>query len=482
MVERTAAAKFLKESEILTVLTIFDGFSLVETAKRPHRHDQHHARGKPKAHLMHVILLPFGILPVPTAPNASSTPPNILIMLTDDQGWGDTEYNCDNTTGMCARTPNLATLAASPHTALFHRFYAAASVCSPTRAAILTGRTNNRDCIDSALPCCNEDPAPTCSMGRTAALPWSEFTVAKAAKKSALGDYTTIQLGKWHLGDLWDKGLPGMQQWSVSNPTHAGFDEWISTQAEASNSMPNCGCFPVNHSHPGPKPPSGYSSITPHGDQCVVGGGQPSDWCYPCTNYYYPNASDPRGVSELATRVSGDDSEFLVDHFEAFLLRQLAAGRPWLAHLCFHAIHEPHPAMPAFYEMYQKDPDYLGALTMWDGQVGRIVRLLQTHGVADHTAILYTTDNGPHQGLERSEIHYSTGFLRGCKASIWEGGIRVPGLLHVPWLIAEHKNVSTPTTTADFLPTIMSLLEVESDNPTWALVRVGLCTLSLVDR
>ena len=49
--------------------------------------------------------------------------------------------------------------------------------------------------------------------------------------------------------------------------------------------------------------------------------------------------------------------------------RQATAGRPWLAHLCFHAIHEPHPAMPQFYHDYANDPDYLGALTMWDVQV-----------------------------------------------------------------------------------------------------------------
>ena len=92
---------------------------------------------------------------------------------------------------------------------------------------------------------------------------------------------------------------------------------------------------------------------------------------------------------------------------------------------------------------------------MWDTQVGRITSLLQAHGVSDHTAIFYTTDNGPHQGLERSDIRYSTNFLRQCKASIWEGGIRVPGLIHVPWQIRGNQNVSTPATTADFLPTIM---------------------------
>jgi len=84
---------------------------------------------------------------------AHATPPNILILLTDDQGWGDVEYNCENGTAMCPLTPNIKALASADGTALFHRFYAAASVCSPTRAAVLTGRTNNRDCIDTALNC-----------------------------------------------------------------------------------------------------------------------------------------------------------------------------------------------------------------------------------------------------------------------------------------------------------------------------------------
>ena len=66
-------------------------------------------------------------------------------------------------------------------------------------------------------------------------------------------------------------------------------------------------------------------------------------------------------------------------------------NRPWLAHICFHAIHEPHPAMPEFYRDYQHDPDYLGALTMWDVQVGRLMGLLKDQGVSDHTAIFYTT-------------------------------------------------------------------------------------------
>ena len=145
----------------------------------------------------------------------------------------------------------------------------------------------------------------------------------------------------------------------------------------------------------------------------MVADGFASDWCYPCTDYFYPNASDPRGVSGLSEtmKVPGDDSTFLVDQFEKFLDKNLAAKKPWLAHICFHAIHEPHPAMPEFWDMYAtpgqkrpqpvdpasgwRDPDYLGALTMWDKQVGRLMGMLKDKEVAENTAIFYTTECAP---------------------------------------------------------------------------------------
>ena len=231
--------------------------------------------------------------------------------------------------------------------------------------------------------------------------------------------------------------------------------------------------MPFPHIHvprtPGPKPPSGYADITPHGDQCVVGGGVESDWCYPCTDYYYPNASDPRGVHELTTKVPGNDATFIVDHFFTFMNTTLGQKRPFYAHLCFHAIHEPHPAMPIYYDMYENDPDYLGALTMFDTELGRLMQGLKDAGVYENTIIFYTADNGPHQGHERTNILWSTNFLRQCKASVFEGGIRVPGIMHAPQLIQEFRNVTTVTVTSDFLPTIMEILEVKTDNPSWIM-------------
>ena len=92
-------------------------------------------------------------------------------------------------------------------------------------------------------------------------------------------------------------------------------------------------------------------------------------------------------------RVPGNDAEFIVDRFLTFMQSTLSQSLKFYAHLTFHAIHEPHPAMPEFWSLYQNDPDYLGALTMFDGQLGRLVSELKTANVYENTVIFYTADS-----------------------------------------------------------------------------------------
>lgn len=82
--------------------------------------------------------------------------------------------------------------------------------------------------------------------------------------------------------------------------------------------------------------------------------------------------------------------------------------------------------------------------TQLDVQFGRLLGLLKDHNLTNDTVILYTADNGPHQGAERTNFRWPTMQLRQCKASIFEGGIRVPGIMHAPGLIQSHINVTTP--------------------------------------
>lgn len=114
---------------------------------------------------------------------------------------------------------------------------------------------------------------------------------------------------------------------------------------------------------------------------------------------------------------------------------QMVQRRPFLAHLCLHSIHEPHPALPEYYQTYEKDPDYLGAIqlqlllsrlmfstrllcysvgviTQLDSAVGMLMDMLHRYGLYEDTVIVFSSDNGPHMGNERSDITYSTGIIK----------------------------------------------------------------------
>ena len=140
-----------------------------------------------------VVLLLVGIVLV--------SKPNVVVFLTDDQGWGQTSYY-DHP---ILKTPNLDTMAKNG--LRFDRFYAAAPVCSPTRATILTGRTNDRTgVIDHGY-----------------ALRKQEKTIAVALKKAG---YATGHFGKWHLNGLRGPGVPVLKDDSHS-PGKFGFDHWL---------------------------------------------------------------------------------------------------------------------------------------------------------------------------------------------------------------------------------------------------------------
>lgn len=126
---------------------------------------------------------------------AAPRKPNIVLVMADDQGWGDMAYNGH----AVLKTPNFDAMAAEAFR--FDRFYAAAPVCSPTRASVMTGRTPNR------MGCFK--------WGHT--LRPQEFTIAEALKTAG---YTTGHFGKWHLGSV--------QTGSPVNPGASGFDEWLS--------------------------------------------------------------------------------------------------------------------------------------------------------------------------------------------------------------------------------------------------------------
>ena len=188
-------------------------------------------------------------------------------------------------------------------------------------------------------------------------------------------------------------------------------------------------------------------------------------------------------VVPLASKETADDSAHIIDRLESFLDRRPAAGAPpFLAVLWLHAIHEPHPALPQFYHAYNDtfgDPagDYLGTLTQTDAQVGRLRALLRSRGIANETLLWYTSDNGPHarDGVDAPRDANvgagvdmaATNGLRQCKASLYEGGIRVPGILEWPGAIKRHAETWHPAYVADYLPTFLDLINGSHPTPAW---------------
>lgn len=447
----------------------------------------------------------------------SGPPPNIIFVLADDQGWGDVGYNPIqyqneayqyNWTFNPPQTPNLNAFANSENSILFHRFYAGSGVCSPTRSALLTGRTPDRECITSAEGC-GQQPAWKCK--DSLPLPPETFTIAEAAKKA---NYSTIHIGKWHLGDFFYKGDDERERygyhsmkntkggfayskWPVSNPGMHGFDEWHSTEASAASSTTNCGCVKA------------WADESPG---CIVGGGEWEDKALECTNYWSPLDLDSHHVPSRAAcrneyngtyvlahdcvgnyteKIVGDDSAHIMDVFEDFLTRKVSPGpekSPFMAVLWLHTVHEPHPSLPEFYHAYNDSfgdwaGDYLGTITQMDVQIGRLRQMLKDKNVADNTMVWYTADNGPHSG-GRDKNQYdalgATNGLRQCKASLYEGGIRVPGILEWPAMIKSNSMTWHPAYVSDYLPTILEILDVSHGNPGWA--KDGMSLLPLINQ
>jgi len=375
---------------------------------------------------------------------------------------------------------------------------------------MLTGRTPDRECIFSAEGC-GQEPAWSCA--DKLPLPPTVFTVAEAAKAKG---YATIHVGKWHLGDFFPKSEDvrklvddskrawvsvnlsesknsgyAYKKWPVSHPGIHGFDEWHSTEASASSTTCNCACEPAWLK-----------------GGCIHGGGA---WGPTppgaCTNYWNPtdNANDTHlptrpechntttstldCVHNLTTKIgasrvapdTGDDTEHILNVFEDFLQRKTQSGSPeqapFLAALWLHTNHLPHPALPQYYYAYNDtygNPagDYLGTLTQMDAQIGRLRHMLREYGVADNTLLWYTADNGPHEGV--IDVRASTNGLRQCKASLFEGGILVPGMIEWPAMIRKRRVTDAPAGVYDIMPTILDILKMAHPNPSWAADGVSL--------
>ena len=332
--------------------------------------------------------------------------PNIVLVMADDQGWGDTSFNGHPV----LKTPALDRMAAEG--LRFDRFYAASPVCSPTRASVLTGRHPYRMGIDGA---------------NSGHLSSEEFTVAEMCRD--LG-YATGHFGKWHLGTLTREvidsnrgGRPNQSQ-HYSPPWEHGFERCFSTEA---------------------KVPTWDPMLNP-------GDGKPYG-----TRYW-----NERG--EIVTEnLEGDDSRIIMDRVLPFITAAASAQRPFLAVIWLHAPHRPVVAGPSREEAYASTEcedlrRYYAVVAAIDASLARLRAHLQQLNVGDDTLLWYTSDNGPEGSAKEGQG--STAGLRGRKRSLYEGGVRVPGLLLWPNQIREPRRLSCPASTLDTLPTLAEILGV----------------------
>lgn len=344
--------------------------------------------------------------------------PNVILCMTDDQGWGDTGYNGHP----YLKTPNLDQM--SQEGVTFTRFYSAGAMCSPTRASCYTGRNPYRMGVTFAMKGMLED---------------REIPISTVLKEAG---YTTGHFGKWHLGTL-SKRMGDQKRWGAfaEQPERYFCPPW-----ERDVDV----CFVTE-------------SKVPTWDPLVYPGkikkkDNPDDKGKPYGNDYFT------GPGQTVTEnVDGDDSRIIMDRALPFIENAVEQGQPFFAVVWFHTPHSPVVGGEKYRQMYSEHPEngqhYYACLTAMDEQVGRLRAELKRLGVEKNTMLWFCSDNGPaRQGSPRHVG--STGGLSGYKLSTSEGGIRVPGLLVWPAEVLEPFTINAPCVTSDYFPTILDALDI----------------------
>ncbi len=338
--------------------------------------------------------------------------PNVLFILVDDLGLKDLSFAGSN----YYETPNIDQLAS--RSMIFTQGYAGSRVCSPSRATILTGKFTARHGITDWIGAASG--ADWRKLNRHDKLLPADYRHQLLREEQTLAEtmkangYKTFFAGKWHLGD------------EGSYPEDHGFDI---NQGGSDKGSPVGGYFsPFNN----------------------------------------PKLSDKYDGENLTMRLAGETVEFMTQ----------AKETPFFAMLSFYAVHGPIQTTREKWLKYQQkaksrgvpehgftmerklpirqtqdNPVYAGLVESMDDAVGMVLDALERLGLEENTIVIFTSDNG---GVASGDS-YSTSNLphRGGKGYQWEGGLRVPCLIYVPWQKSNGKQTDYPVSGADFYPTIL---------------------------
>lgn len=328
---------------------------------------------------------------------AANEQPNFIVIFTDDQGYND--LGCFGSTSI--ETPNIDRMAAEGRR--YTSFYVPCSVCSPSRAALLTG------CYPKRVGMHKHVLFPQSDYGLNPA----EYTIADHL--SSIG-YATACIGKWHLGHH-----------PETLPRANGFDSYFGIPY--SNDM----------NHPDNKRISRISSNDLWRDQSTA----VSNWNTPLINNE-EIVELPVDQRTITRRYTDKAIEFVTSNKD----------QPFFLYLP-HSM--PHIPLYVPADAYDADPKnaYKCVIEHIDAEVGRLVQTVRDLGLSENTYVIYTSDNGPWLQFKN---HGGSAFpLRAGKATTFEGGQRVPCVMWAPGRIPAGTSTDAFTSTLDLLPTIASI-------------------------
>ncbi|GAB3556160.1 sulfatase-like hydrolase/transferase [Spelaeicoccus albus] len=322
--------------------------------------------------------------------------PNVVIIYADDLGWGD--LGCFGADDL--HTPHLDALSASG--VRLPNWYANSPVCSPSRAALLTGRYPAEAGVEAILG----------GSRRTAGLP-DQPTIASELKRRG---WSTAIFGKWHLG----------VEPSYS-PTHRGFDTHFGFRA---------GCVDY------------YSHIYYWGDE------------NPLHDLWQDDDEVWMNGEYLTSAIARRASDYIEEHAAKPFFAYVPFNAP------HYPLHAPDEYVERFAHLPEGRRMMAAMIAAMDDGVGQIVETLERLGLRDDTLVFMSSDNGPsieeRNWLNGEEVSYtggSAGGLRGHKGSLFEGGIRVPAMLSWPARIPAGQDSSVVGSMMDLLPTILHAVD-----------------------
>ena len=340
---------------------------------------------------------------------AEAAKKNVVFILVDDWGWADAGVQGSD----FFETPNIDRLAREGMR--FTQAYAAAAICSPTRAAILTGKSPAR--LDMTIwheGAVRGGPKSKRLLEAKAQpnLPRGEVTLAELFKKE---DYFTAHIGKWHLGK------------AAFYPETQGYDVNIGG---------TCWGAPATFYWPYRGP---WSKNDPELRYVPVGSGKPDDYL----------------------------TDQLTDHALRIITQQ--KDRPFFLSLWFHTVHTPIEGKPDLVKRFEKKPpgkihshaEYAAMLASLDENVGRVLRRIDDLKLTSHTVVILTSDNG---GVDFSTAKSanrpptSNAPFRSGKGTLYEGGLRVPLIIRWPGRTKGGSECAAQVTSQDFFPTLADAL------------------------